>query len=190
MSILKLIIISIPIIIILKLATNLFMKMYNFNDEKLKFIMDVKANSINKMTALEFEGFCKWLFESTNCYKDVYLKSSNNNEEIDIILTDSSNHKIYVECKRYNNENNTDSNTSNFIIEQEVCQKLAGAMIANNINHGIIMTTGSIHQSAIDYIDALRENSNLDIEFITMKDIVDLLSERQEDDEYSLVVEI
>lgn len=191
MNTLKILVISIIIIIILKLATNLFMRMYRFNDEKLKFTMDVKAESVNKMSALEFEGFCKWLLEGSNNYTTVLQTTAQNDSGVDIILTGKNNEVIYVECKRYS-QVDIDNNDSSkkFVIGRETCQKLIGAMVANNIKHGIIMTTGMVHQNALDYVEQLHKNSNLLLEFITMKDIVHMLQSGEESDLYSLIVEV
>ena len=178
------------IIIILKIATNLFMKMYRFNDEKLKFTMDVKSESINKMSELEFEGFCKWLLEGTNDYISVQKTFSKKDGDIDLILNKPNNEVAYVECKRFSNIEENETDSKKFITGVEVCQKLVGIMVANNIKHGIIMTTGMVNQNALDYVEQLNENSNLLLEFITMKDIVHMLQERENSDEYSLVVEV
>jgi len=39
------------------------MRFINLKEEKIKFTMNVKKENIQSMTGLEFEGFCKWLFE-------------------------------------------------------------------------------------------------------------------------------
>ncbi|MFR1709582.1 MAG: restriction endonuclease [Clostridium sp.] len=161
----------------------------------MKFTMRVKKENINKLTGLQFEGFCQWLFQNNPEYKDVELAPPNNDGGVDLILTDTNDEKIYVECKRYDYNqdlaNNDDNNGSEeFFIGRVICQKLVGAMVANNVKRGIIVTTGSISPNALEYIGKLEENSDLSLKIYTMDNILKLIESHDNREDYELVVEI
>lgn len=182
--------------VVIKSITPLINKMVTLEDEKVKFKMKVKKESINNMTGLEFESFSAWFFEEVYGFNDIVITQATNDGGVDLIMTDHNGERIYVECKRYailNEYENGQLQTSlnyNFMIGREICQKLVGAMVSNNIRNGIIMTTGEIHENAIEYIEKLRENSDIDIKFITMEEILQGLEKFESDLSYSIEVEI
>lgn len=184
------------IMVVIKSITPLINKMVTLEDEKVKFKMKVKKESINNMTGLEFESFSAWFFEEVYGFNDIVITQATNDGGVDLIMTDNNGEKIYVECKRYNKfkkaskyEFNEDEEYD-FIIGREICQKLVGAMTLNNIKKGIIMTTGDINKNALNYVEKLRENSGVDIKFITMEEIIEGFEKVQEDLDYSIEVEI
>jgi len=168
----------------------------NYNDEKLKFNINVKKESIQTMTGIEFEGFCKWLFEEDPHFKNVELTPSIDDGGVDLILTSMEDEKIYVECKRYNIVEAHDGgklitkNDVDFTVGKVICQKLVGAMVANNIKTGYIVTTGSIHANALEYMNILKANSDINLQFFTMTDIMEILECRKDKKDYSLALEI
>ncbi|MEG2917929.1 MAG: restriction endonuclease [Clostridium sp.] len=184
------------LLILFKSVTPIIMLFINLKDEKIKFTINVKKESIHNMTGLEFEGFCKWLFEENPQYTNVELTSQANDGGVDLILTSKDSEKIYVECKRYNikesyeNGNPVTTKDEDFTIGRVICQKLVGAMMANNVKSGFIVTTGSVHQNALDYIKTLESSSSLTIKILTMKDIVEIIENRQGQENYSLILEI
>lgn len=185
----------IVLIILFKSLTPFVEKVRRLKLEQLKFTMRVKKENINKLTGLQFEGFCQWLFQNDPEYKDVELTPPNNDSGVDLILTDTNDEKIYVECKRYDYNqdlaNNDDNNGSEeFFIGRVICQKLVGAMVANNVKRGIIVTTGSISPNALEYIGKLEENSDLSLKIYTMDNILKLIESHDNREDYELVVEI
>lgn len=184
------------LIILFKSASPLIMRFINLKEEKIKFTINIKKENIQSMTGIEFEGFCKWLFEEDPEYTNVELTLKNNDGGVDLILTSRDNEKIYVECKRYNMLTSYEYGKSittmeeDFTIGRVICQKLVGAMVANNIKTGFIVTTGNVHDNAIKYIEDLNKNSDLTLEIFTMKDILSILENRQQQKDYSLVVEV
>lgn len=136
--------------------------------------LDKIKHEIEHMEGRQFEIFSEWLFKNTGKYKSVTLTPSVNDEGRDLILTDNHDNTIFVECKRYT-ENATV--TEDFMIGREICQKLTGAIVAEGIKQGIIITTGNIHQNAWDYIVKLEKNSDIRMEIITLKDIMRMIQE-------------
>ncbi len=189
-------ILLILLILLIKSISPLVMMFVKYNDEKLKFNIKVKKESIQKMSSLEFEGFCKWLFEEDPNFKNIELTPSFYDGDVDLILTTLEDEQIYVECKRYNLIEAHDGGKLvtkedlDFTIGREICQKLVGAMVANNIKTGYIITTGSIHANALEYMNKLKANSNINLQFFTMTDIVEIIECRKEKKEYSLALEI
>lgn len=184
------------LILLVKSLSPLIMMFVKYNDEKLKFTIQVKKESIHKMTGLEFEGFCKWLFQEDPNFKNVELTPPANDYGVDLILTTLNDEKIYVECKRYDLIESHEGGKLNtkddldFTIGRVICQKLVGAMVANNIKTGYIVTTGSIHANALEYMNKLKANSDINLQFFTMTDIVEILENRKDNKEYSLALEI
>lgn len=182
MNTLEVIIIMLLLIIIIKIITPLITKITTFNDEKLKFKYKVKTESIKKMTELEFECFCRWLFEEVYHYKNVILTKDTDNG-VDFILIDNNDEKIYVKCKK-------ESESSGFIINKNICEQLVGSMVVNNINNGLIVTTSEISSSTYNYIKILKKNSSFDIKFLTLEEITKILNECSELEEYSITIEV
>lgn len=167
------IIIMILFIILFKSAINLFDKFATYKDNKLKFTIDIKRESINKMSNLEFESFCRWLFEGDAKYSDVTSSPLCDEDNIDLILTSENNEKALVQCTKDG-------------IDTSTCKKLIGAMVAHNIYAGIILSTGAINNNIYEYIQHLRDSSQLEINIMTMSDIITILDERVENDTYSI----
>ncbi|GEM_PF-395215 len=196
MKLYEICILLILIILLIKSATPIIMMFVNYNDEKLKFNINVKKESIQTMTGIEFEGFCKWLFEEDPHFKNVELTPSIDDGGVDLILTSMEDEKIYVECKRYNIVEAHDGgklitkNDVDFTVGKVICQKLVGAMVANNIKTGYIVTTGSIHANALEYMNILKANSDINLQFFTMTDIMEILECRKDKKDYSLALEI
>lgn len=196
MKLYEICILLIFLILFFKSISPIIMMFVNYNDEKLKFTINVKKESIQKMTGLEFECFCKWLFEEDPHFKSVELTPYLNDGGVDLILTTLEDEQIYVECKRYDlieaHEGGKliTKEDLDFTIGREICQKLVGAMVSNNIKTGYIITTGSIHANALEYMNKLKANSDITLQFLTMTDIVEILECRKDKKEYSLALEI
>jgi len=183
------------LIILFKSLAPLIEKIRGFKNEQLKFTMRIKKENIDRLTDLEFEGFCQWLFQDNPEYKNVELTPSNKDGGVDLILTNINDEKIYVDCKKYDTHFNLDNEAEakereEFFISRVICQKLVGAMVANNIKKGIIVTTGSISSNALEYIEKLKENSGLSLKIYTMDNILKLIEAHENQEDYELAVEI
>ncbi|HAK42594.1 MAG TPA: hypothetical protein DCM59_07695, partial [Clostridium sp.] len=77
-----------------------------------------------------------------------------------------------------------------FFIGRVICQKLVGAMVANNIKKGIIVTTGSVSPNALEYIGMLEANSDLSLKIYTMDNILKLIEAHENQDDYELAIEL
>lgn len=76
------------------------------------------------------------------------------------IICFKNNEKYYVECKRYHLDNS---------VTLYQTEKLLGAMIADNVNNGIIITTGYLSKDAKAFLSSLKKPYNIDI--ITADDL-------------------
>lgn len=196
MKLYEICIILLLLILLIKSATPLIMMFLKYKDDKLKFNINVRKESIQNMTALEFEGFCKWLFEEDPHFKTVDLTPAIDDSGVDLILTTLDDEKIYVKCKRYDLIEAHEvgklvtKKDLDFTIGRSVCQKLVGAMVANDIKTGYIITTGCIHANALEYMNKLKSNSNINLQFFTMTDIIEILECRKDKKDYSLILEV
>lgn len=176
----------VSLMLVLKIVVFIVKSLTNFQDDKISFAVKVKKEHLDKLTSLEFEGFCKWLFENTGQYKSVEITPPSNDKGHDLILTTLNDETIFVECKRFDE----DTETEDFIIGRVICQKLIGAMASSNVKKGIIITTGKIHQNAIDYIEELRKNSLYEIDILTTVDILTLLEYNKNKEDYTITATI
>lgn len=160
-------------------------KMYRNRVLKFKDITDLKYK-IKQMEGREFEYFCEWLFKNIGKYRKVTLTPAANDEGRDLILVDKNNETIYVECKRYTEDATV---TEDFMIGRVICQKLVGAMVVDNIEQGVIITTGNIHRNAWNYIVKLEKNTDINIEIIALDDILRMVEEINSLDVFNVVGE-
>ena len=193
MNSIEIIFILICSILLIKTISNIIAKFSKFKRDEFNYSVTVTKDNIDKLTGVEFEGFCKWLFESTNEYSNVEITPALNDFGKDLILTSLDGDKTYVECKRYNlsdptSRNDPDTPNENFQIGRVICQKLVGSMVSDNINKGIIITTGTIHPNAIEYIKKLHNNTNFTIELLTTSNIIEMMQNNSGD--YSIEVTI
>lgn len=145
-------------------------KQYDLNNSDIYELKDI----IKNMNGREFEKLCAYIFKQTKQYKDVHLTPTTCDGGKDIILTTFDDEVIYVENKRYTDNATA---TESYMIGREICQKLIGSMVSDNVKHGIIMTTGNIHQNAWDYINKLEKNTNIKIDVLNMDDIIQMIRE-------------
>lgn len=131
-------------------------------------------NEIKNMEGRQFEIFSEWLFKKMGKYKSVTLTAAVNDEGRDLILVDEHNNTTFVECKRYTDKATV---TEEYMIGRVVCQKLIGAMVVDNIEKGIIITTGNVHENAWNYITKLEENTDIRIEVMNLDDIMRMVQE-------------
>lgn len=118
------------------------------------------------MDGRKFEYFCQWLFKQTKQYKKIILTQTTGDEGKDLILQNYNKEKTYVECKHWNNSSS---------INREIIQKLVGAMVSDNINKGVVITTTHLSQTAWDYICKLEKNTNIKIDILDKNDIKNML---------------
>lgn len=173
------------IVLVLFLSAILYSWVTMFINKDINFLVDhnrkYRNNVFNKgdlekvkheiqhMEGREFEIFCEWLFKHMGEYKSVTLTEATNDEGKDLILVDENDKTIFVECKRYTEKA---TETEDFMIGREICQKLVGAIVSEGLKQGIIITTGSIHQNAWDYMTKLEKNSDIAIDIMNLDDIM------------------
>lgn len=117
---------------------------------------------INNMSPRDFEVFCYKLYK--NLGYSSFLMPDGPDGGKDVILTDSSNTKYYVECKRYLKD----------VVGREICQKLIGSCAMDNVQHAIIFTCGKIHTNAYEYQKSLNSKNNFNLQLIDMDKIFDM----------------
>lgn len=156
-------------------------KYYDLSNED---ICEIK-NIIKNMDGRQFEKFCEYLFKQTGRYKEVILTQATHDGGRDVILTTHDGEVIYVECKRYTDQ----ARREEWTIGREILQKLTGAMISNNVKHGIVFTTGNIHQNGWDFINKLEANNpDIKIEIYNMDTIMQMVKEYCDNNIYRYIL--
>lgn len=110
------------------------------------------CNLVYRLTPHEFEIWCSEYLSKLG-FTNILLLPLGPDGGKDIICEKDS-QKFYVECKRYSINNSI----STFHIE-----KLLGAMIADNINNGIIITTGCISDDVKSTLSKINKPYNIKI---------------------------
>lgn len=113
-----------------KLIKNLFLYIKSYKAFKIDTPL---YNLAYRLTPREFEIWCSEYLSNLG-FSNIVLLPLGSDGGKDIICEKDSD-KFYVECKKYHGDNS---------ISQFHIEKLLGTMIADNINNGIIITTGSI----------------------------------------------
>ena len=119
---------------------------------------DLLYNLVHRLTPHEFEIWCSEYLSNIGFNNIVVLPLRPDGGK-DIICEKNS-EKFYVECKRYS--------ISDSITAFEI-EKLLGAMICDNINNGIIITTGTISDEAKSILNKIEKPYNISI--ISSKDL-------------------
>lgn len=123
------------------------LKVYYYQNEMEKLSFDKFCKGIESLTSSEFEEFTANLYSGLG-YK-VKLMPPGPDGGKDVILKDD-NGFIYVECKHY----------LKGMVGREICQKLIGAAIGDNIKRTIIFTCGKIHKNAYEYVEKINDSYN------------------------------
>ena len=109
-------------------------------------------NLVYRLTPHEFEIWCSEYLSKLGFTNIIVLPLGPDGGKDIICEKDSQ--KFYVECKRYY----IDHSISTFHVE-----KLLGAMISDNINNGIIITTGTISNDVKSILNKINKPYNIKI---------------------------
>lgn len=127
----------------------------------------INLDDVHSLTPREFEYWCGE-FISTLGYTNIKQTPMGPDGGKDIICR-YNNLDTYVECKRYLYDS-----YAKHKVDEQVCKKLVGAMVHDEISHGVIITSGIIADDCYNYIKSLPEG--LDIRLIDGKALVELYS--------------
>lgn len=88
-------------------------------------------------------GFEKWVerYFLAKGFRTYHMPKGSDGGK-DIILWDDANDKYYVEVKRYNGENT---------VGRPILQKLYGAMVADGVEYGYVVTTSTFTKEAVEW---------------------------------------
>lgn len=147
--------------------------------EKYRILNDIiNLEEIHNLTPREFELWCVFFMKKLG-YKDVEITPAGPDGGKDIICK-KDDAIVYVECKRYMPEEN-----ASYVINTPIVKKLVGAMVGDNVKHGIIITTGTVEETARQFTDTL--NDDISIKIIDGEELVSLYNDSEQiDPKYSL----
>lgn len=152
-------------------------KSIDLEDKKLFFGINSRRDLYN-LTDSEFEEWCGRLLRRLG-YKNVYVTQRVADGGKDITC-EKDGEKYYVECKKfmykelkdYLEKNGGKKIPSSQLVGREIMQKLIGAMIADRVDNGIVITTSEFSSSAIEYVNKLP--NSFSIEMIDGKKLYEL----------------
>ncbi|AOR24131.1 restriction endonuclease [Clostridium taeniosporum] len=122
---------------------------------------------IKDLSGREFEIFSSEVYKLLG-YK-VILTNATNDRGRDIVINKNG-EKIFVECKNHTKHNS---------IGRPEAQKLCGAMVANNVSKGVILSVNGVNKNCNDYCKSIRGKTvKIDsIECINITEFLELCSE-------------
>lgn len=123
----------------------------NLIDLNKKIIL---RNELYNLSPREFELWCGDFLKSNN-YENVVVSPVGPDGGVDIKCTKNE-VPIYVECKRY-----VLHKKASFKVDAAIVKKLLGAMTADKVFHGIIITTGIITEDALVFINTLPKSISI-----------------------------
>lgn len=116
-------------------------------------------DNLRVMDPIKFEHYIRDLLLK-NGYKSAKCTSASNDGGKDIIATDQDDRLVYVECKRYAQDNT---------IGRPLIQKFHSAMVDGEADKGLFVTTSYFNKNAVKY--AMGKN----IELIDARRLVELI---------------
>lgn len=116
----------------------------------------INLDDIHSLTPREFEFWCgEFLYNQG--YSKIEQTPLDPDGGKDIICV-YNNKKTYIECKRY-----IYSNTAKLIVDAQICKKLVGAMVHDNVSRGIVITSGIISKNSKEYINSLPDGYYIEL---------------------------
>ncbi|MFT9495826.1 restriction endonuclease [Anaerosolibacter sp.] len=136
--------------------------------EAKKFLYSIfSRRHMYDLTPAEFEEWIAIILRKSG-YEKVMVTPISGDGGKDIIC-EKDGREIYVECKRYMYPElaahltlNGQATTHNEV-GREICQKLVGAMVGDNVHRGMIITTSVFHDNAKEYVSKLPEQYKVEL---------------------------
>lgn len=128
-----------------------------FNSE-----LSIIRSAITNMEWREFEFFSAKLFALTGDY--TYKVTPKTNDKGKDVILKKRGEIVYLECKHYNKGR----------IGREVAQKFCGAMVADNISLGIIVTLNGANNRCLEYTSKLEKSkiASVSIKVVNINDLI------------------
>lgn len=118
--------------------------------EVLKVVSKHECFGLFKNDLAQFE---KWLAKllALKGFKVVEVTRGQKDSGKDIVVRNNMGQTVYVECKLSSPEQ------WDTPVDQTVAQKLVGAMLADSVRYGLIITTGVVSDAAKDYLNQVNK---------------------------------
>jgi len=118
--------------------------------EVLKVVSKHECFGLFKNDPAQFE---KWLAKllALKGFKIVEVTKGQKDSGKDIVVRNNMGQTVYVECKLSNPDQWETP------VDKPVAQKLVGAMLADSVRYGLIITTGVVSDAAKDYLNQVNK---------------------------------
>lgn len=153
-------------LLVLGSITKILLLLKKFKPNKItelnQYEKEIIIKRVNSLEPHEFEKFCANIYELLGF--ETHLTPQTNDGGKDIVLKKGG-EKIFVECKHFKESNS---------VGRPVAQKLCGAMVANNISKGVILTLKGDNNNCKRYCKSIK-NKKIKIDSIEVINIIELL---------------
>ncbi|WP_315114496.1 restriction endonuclease [uncultured Clostridium sp.] len=118
-------------------------------------------SAISDMQWWDFEIFSAKLFALAGDY--TYEVTSKTNDKGKDVILRKNGEVVYLECKHQKDK-----------VGRPIAQKLCGAMIADNVSSGIIVTLNGAHKNCLEYCSKLKKSklATISIDVVNLDDLI------------------
>ncbi len=150
-------ILALTVLLLLIIGTERFYSLYNAYKQEKEDMIGTKLQVLKIIAKHECfrdndpDAFEEWILKALNIlnYKDIRVTLAHDDGGKDVVCRDKNGDKVYVECNLWKPENFEEK------IGRPVVQKLAGAMLADGVKKGLVITTAAFTEEARQYVSKL-----------------------------------
>jgi restriction endonuclease Mrr len=116
----------------------------------------VLLQDLHHLTPREFELWCGDFIKKLG-YTDIVHSPSGADGGKDIVCKKFGD-TTYIECKRFGH-----GLGAPYKVDEQICKKLIGSMVHDEVKKGMIITTGTIDNSAVEYMNTLPKGYEIEL---------------------------
>ncbi len=150
-------ILALTVLLLLIIGAEKFYNLYNVYKKENEGTIETKLQVLKIISKHECFGdndpdaFKDWLVKALSVlnYKEIRVTPAHDDGGKDVVCRDKNGDQVYVECKLWKPENFDEK------VGRPVVQKLAGAMLADGVKKGLVISTACFSDEARQYVKKL-----------------------------------
>ena len=150
-------ILALVVLLLLIVGTERFYNLYIAYRKEKEDMIETKLQVLKVIAKHEcfrdndpaaFEDWVSKVLKILN-YQEIRVTPAHDDGGKDVVCRNKESQQVYVECKLWNPEKFSEN------VGRPVVQKLAGAMLADGVKKGLVVTTASFSEEARQYVQKL-----------------------------------
>ena len=146
-------ILALTVLLLIIIGTEKFFNLYHAYRREKEDMVETKLQVLKVIAKHEcFQNnepgaFAEWVSKALKIldYREIQVTPAHDDGGKDVVCRDKDGHQVYVECKLWKPENFSQE------VGRSAVQKLAGAMLADGVKKGLVVTTASFSEEARRY---------------------------------------